>query len=186
MKTYDALNRKEIPVNTRTTISKTPKALLAVASMLLALLAATVAPAAADAPVITTTTINVPNPAPSDFSCPSFNVLVTLTLQRRDINFYEDGALVLQQRHIDFEGMLYNATTGYSVPYDGNWNRTQDFVENNVTMTGKRFRVQIAGQGVMALDVGRTELDLSYNPPQVIFAAGQHEFVTQLCQALDQ
>jgi hypothetical protein len=142
-------------------------------------------PAAADAPLITTQTIRVTNPVPADFSCASFNMLATFTVERRDITFYENSSPVRQIRHIDFEGRLYNATTGYSVPYDGAWTRTQDFVENTLTFTGRRFRVHIPGQGVLALDVGRTVLDFSTNPPQLLFEAGQHEFNTQICQILN-
>ncbi|MEO6456836.1 MAG: hypothetical protein ABIO92_00970 [Chloroflexia bacterium] len=172
-------------MNTSTTRTNKTKVLLGIAGSLLALLSVAVQPAAADAPVITTNVIRVTNPVPFELTCPSFNVLVTFTVERRNITFYENGSPVLQRRHINFEGTLYNAVTGYSVPYDGTWTRTQDFVENTVTYTGKRFQVQIPGQGVLALEVGRLVLDFSANPPQVIFEAGQHEFNTQLCHILN-
>ena len=162
------------------------RALVGAASLLLVAVSLTARQAAADAPVITTDVIRVTNPVPFDQGpCPTFNVLATFTVERRNITFYENGSPQRQIRHIDFEGTLYNALTGYSVPYDGRWTRTQDYVENTLTYTGRRFRVHVPGGGVLALDVGRTVLDFSTNPPQVIFEAGQHEFKAQLCGILN-
>ena len=55
---------------------------------------------------------------------------------------------------------------------------------HTVIFTGLRFAVQIPGQGVLALDTGKTVLDVSTNPPALIFEAGQHEFGAQICQLL--
>ena len=162
------------------------KLVLALAGSLLALLAATAAPAAADAPVITNEVINVTNPVPFGVSCPTFNVLATFTIERTNITSYENGTPVRRIRHVHSEGTLYNPTTGYAVPIDGAFTRTDDFVAGTATYAGRHVRVHIPGQGVLALDVGRRILDVSVNPPGLIFAAGQHEYEAQVCQILNQ
>src|SRR5262245_9804500 len=163
------------------------RVLLVVASLLLIGLAVTASSAAADAPVITRDVLRVTNPVPFDQGgCPNFNVLATFTVERSLMTFYADGSPIRQIRHIDVEGTLYNAVTGYSVPYDGAFTRTEDYVEHTVTFTGRRLRVHIPGEGVLALNVGQTVFDFSANPPQIIFEAGQHEFMAQLCEILGQ
>ena len=161
------------------------KLVLAIAGALLAVLSIAARPAAADAPVITTQVIRVTTPVPFEISCPSFAMLTTSTAELTNITFYENGSPVRLIRHVNFEGTLYNANTSYSVPFDGDFTRTQDYLENTVTFTGKRWRVHIPGEGVLALNVGRTVFDFSVNPPQIIFEAGQHEFREQICQVLD-
>ena len=136
-------------------------------------------------PVITSDLISATNPVPTGFDCGSFQVLATFTVERQNITFYDEAGNKLRQiRHASFTGTLYNSVTGASLPYEGAFNRTEDFVAHTVTFTGLRFAVQIPGQGILALDAGQTVLDVSTNPPALIFEAGQHEFNTQICQLL--
>ena len=141
--------------------------------------------ALAAGPVITSDVISVTNPAPVGFDCGSFQVLATFTVERQNITFYDDtGNRLRQIRHASFTGTLYSSVTSASLPYEGAFNRTEDFAVHTVVFTGLRFVVQIPGQGVLALDTGQAVLDVSTNPPALIFEAGQHEFNEQICQLL--
>jgi hypothetical protein len=182
----DTTNRKESTVNNLTTMTNRSKALLTIAGLLLALVAATAAPASADAPVITRQVINIPSPVPFGVTCATFNVLATLRLERTDITFSENGIPVRNIRHVHSEGTLYNPTTGYSVPFDGAFTRTEDSVAQTATYSGRHVRVLIPGQGVLALDVGERIMDVSVSPPELIFQGGQHEYQAQVCQILNQ
>jgi hypothetical protein len=163
-----------------------PRVFMAVAGALFALLAVTAAPASADAPVITNEVINIPNPVPFGVTCATFNVLATMRVERQNITFLENGTPVRQIRHVQIEGTLYNPTTGYSVPFDGAFTRTEDFVAQTATYSGRHVRVMIPGQGVLALDVGERIMDVSVNPPELIFQGGQHEYAAQVCEILNQ
>ena len=144
-----------------------------------------VQPAAAAEPVITSDVVSVTNPIPFGADCGTFQVLYIATVERQNITFYDDaGNKTKQIRHVSFTGTLYNSVTRTSLPYEGTFNRTEDFVAHTVTFTGLRFAVHIPGQGIVALDTGQTVLDVSTNPPAIIFEAGQHEFNTQICQLL--
>ena len=143
-------------------------------------------PAAAAAPVITEGTIVQDTPGDFGTTCDNFEVLATFTVNYRKITFYDDANDPLRQiRHVNFTGTLYNSVTNASIPYDGSFDRTQDYVQNTVTFTGRHFRVHIPGQGTLALDVGRTILDFSEDPPGIIFEAGQHDFDAQICALLN-
>jgi len=155
--------------------------LLTVASVLFT----SVRRAAAAEPVITTVVVEVTTPSPVGESCPGFPVLGTFRSARTSITFYDDlGNRLSEIRHVNFEGMLMNGATGYSVPWDGHFTRTQDFRENTVTFTGLRLRIHIPGESITALRVGKTVLDLSENPPELIFVAGQLEWAEQMCAIL--
>lgn len=167
------------------TKSRVLLAVTAVTGLLLAVLSVSARPAAADAPVITTQVISVTTPIPFEVSCPSFGILTTSTAELTNITFYQNGTPIRLIRHVNFEGTLYNATTGYSVPFDGDFTRTQDYLKNTVSFTGKRWRVHIPGEGVLALNVGKTVFDFSVNPPQLVFEAGQHDFRAQVCPLLN-
>ena len=142
-------------------------------------------PVLAAGPVITSDVISATNPVPFGADCSSFQVLITFTVERQNITFYDEAGNKLRQiRNASFTGILYNSVTNANVPYEGSFNRTEDFVAHTVTFTGLRLAVRIPGQGVLALDVGQTVLDFSTNPPAVTVEAGQHDFNTQICQLL--
>jgi hypothetical protein len=142
-------------------------------------------PVLAATPVITSDVVSVTNPAPIGVDCGTFQVLATFTVERQNITFSDEAGNKLRQiRHANFTGTLYNSVTSASLPYEGTFNRTEDFVAHTVTFTGLRLAVRIPGQGVLALDVGQTVLDFSSNPPAVTVEAGQHDFNTQICQLL--
>ena len=147
--------------------------LLAALALVLALAAVT--PAMAENPDHTFggTEVTVPSPFAA---CEGFIVLVTFKSEYNIVNFYDDaGQLVKQIRQVSFTGTLYNSTDlSKSVPYEGDFTRTFDPVENTATYTGLHFRVHVPGEGVLALEVGRDIVDLVSG--QQIFLDGNHNF----------
>jgi hypothetical protein len=126
-------------------------------------------------------------PAPFGAACQGFIVLVTFKSAYNIVNFYDDaGQLVKQIRHVSFTGTLYNSTDlSKSVPYEGDFTRTFDPVEDTATFTGLRFRVRLPDEGVLALQVGRNIVDLVSG--QQVFLDGNHnftDFTAEICGLL--
>jgi hypothetical protein len=158
--------------------------LLAALALVLALAAAT--PAMAENPEHTYGGTEVTVPAPFA-ACQGFIVLVTFKSEYNIVNFYDDaGQLVKQIRQVSFTGTLYNSTDlSKSVPYEGDFTRTFDAVENTATYTGLHFRVHVPGEGVLALEVGRDIVDLLSG--QQVFFDGNHnlaDFDAEICGLL--
>ena len=156
--------------------------------IVIALIGALAVPAtagAASGPVITPVSRVVTTPIPFGASCGSFVVLFTVNAEGTNISFYdEQSQLVKQIRHLQFTGTLYNSSDlSKSVPYEGAFTRTFDAATNTVTLTGLRFKVQLPGEGVVALDTG-----------EEVFAGGTTlvsdtgntfaSFVSDVCAAL--
>jgi hypothetical protein len=159
--------------------------LAALALLVLALAAAT--PAMAENPEHSYGGTEVTVPAPFGVACQGFIVLVTFKSEYNIVDFYDDaGQLVKQIRHVSFTGTLYNSTDlSKSVPYEGDFTRTFDAVENTATYTGLHFRVHVPGEGVLALQVGRDIVDLLSG--QQVFLDGNHnlaDFAAEICGLL--
>jgi hypothetical protein len=91
-----------------------------------------------------------------------FNVLFSAVIERTTMNFYDDsGALVLRRRHNQFTGTLINSVTGYTLPYEGEVNFVFDFQAGTRTITGGTKRIIVPGQGVLAIEAGRTVTGLA-------------------------
>ncbi len=58
-----------------------------------------------------------------------------------------------------------------------------DLVAGTVTVTGLRHLLVAPGEGRLDFDAGRTVTDLDTN--EIVFSAGSHEFVDELCSALN-
>jgi hypothetical protein len=159
--------------------------ILAALAMVLAFAAAT--PAMAENPEHTYGGTQVTVPAPFGATCDGFIVLVTFKSEYNIVNFYDDaGQLVKQIRQVSFTGTLYNSTDlSKAVPYEGDFTRTFDAVENTATYTGLHFRVHLPGEGVLALEVGRDIVDLLSG--QQVFFDGNHnlaDFTAEICGLL--
>jgi hypothetical protein len=162
--------------------------LLAALALVLALAAA--APAMAENPEHTYGGQQITTPIPlfpRGQTCDGFIVLATFTSEYNIVSFYDDaGQLVKEIRHVSFTGTLYNSTDlSKSIPYEGRFTRTFDPVENTATYTGLHFRVHIAGEGVLALNVGREIVDLVSG--QQTFVDGNHnltDFAAEVCGLL--
>ncbi len=89
-------------------------------------------------------------------SCGSFAVNFVASIDARYEQFFNDsGQLVLERRHVQFTGTLTNATTGATLPYEGNFTRTFDVAASTVTLVGERRKTEVSGQGVLAIAAGR-------------------------------
>jgi hypothetical protein len=159
--------------------------ILAALALVLTLAAAT--PAMAENPEHTYGGTQVTVPAPFGVACQGFIVLFTVKSEYNIVSFYDDaGQLVKEIRQVSFTGTLYNSTDlSKSVPYEGDFTRTFDPVENTATYTGLHFRVHVPGEGVLALEVGRDIVDLLSR--QQVFFDGNHnlaDFAAEICGLL--
>jgi hypothetical protein len=132
-------------------------ALVAAVALTLALTAT----ASASAPVITTTTFTVPAPDPNEvnFGCApygyGFDVLSSFTVTRHSILFVDAaGNLKKEIRHVQFD-------VSKTIPYAGNWTLTIDVAAGTLTNTGLARYSHPGGSGMVALDAGRTIIDLA-------------------------
>ncbi len=93
-------------------------------------------------------------------NCGSFAVNFVANVDAHYEQFFNDsGQLVLERRHVQFTGTLTNATTGASLPYEGNFTRTFDVAASTVTLIGERRKTEVSGQGVLAMSAGRLVID---------------------------
>ncbi|MFL5762011.1 MAG: hypothetical protein ACJ789_20115 [Thermomicrobiales bacterium] len=142
-------------------------------------------------PTIVDETLTPPVPVSfGGLSCqdPDFAILITsLTIDRRRILFSDEaGNLIRELRHVAFAGGLTNAVTGTTVPYDGHFTFDLDYVTQTSTRTGVELRVQVPGQGVLALNTGQSTFD-SLTPPVDLVSDTGHtlaEFQAALCAIL--
>ena len=138
-----------------------------VAAIALTLALATTA--SASAPAITTTTVTVPAPDPNEvnFGCApygyGFDVLSSFAVTRHSILFFDEaGNLKKEIRHVQFKGMLYRSTDlSKTIPYAGNWTLTIDVAAGTLTNTGLARYSHPDGSGMVALDGGKTVIELS-------------------------
>lgn len=137
-------------------------------------------PASAAGPTITK---DVPFSGAFDngIACDGFGVNFAYGGERTYIDFYDsDGTLVKEIRQITYTGTLTNSVTGASIPYEGRFTRTQDFVANTIVVSGLQNRVPIPGQGVIAIDAGF----VPDSGVEVGNPVGIHDFDSQVCAAL--
>jgi hypothetical protein len=146
--------------------------------------------ASAAGPTIIDETLTPPVPIQFNPGCQDqgFAVLITSsTIDRRRILFYDEaGNLVREIRHVAFTGSLTNAVTGKTVPYDGHFTYDFDYVAQTLTRTGLALRVQVPGEGVLAMHSGLTAID-GLTPGQDIVTDVGHtleEFHDDLCATL--
>ena len=125
------------------------------------------ATAFASGPVITSATVafaGTYGPAP----CLLHNSGISTS---RTESFYNDaGVLTLIRRHMTFTGILVNAVTGISVPYQGEATVTIDPAAGTRTVTGQTRRTDLPGSPTL-LASGRTVYALSA-PPTVLDESG--------------
>ncbi len=155
------------------------------AVVLLGLAAAYAPVVGAAGPTIVDETFTVTD-VPFGLRCDAFAIrIVTLTVERRRIDFYDDaGTLIREIRHIQFTGTLANTVNGARVPYDGHFTATFDYRAGTLTVTGQNLRVPLPGGGALALTTGRAVVALATG--EVPFEVGhtEEEFRTRLCALL--
>ena len=125
-------------------------------------------------------------------SCGSFQILQSDTFTVRFTIFYNQAGNVTQAVFlIRAEGTLSNSVTGKSVPFEGDFTRTDtfatpgDFSTVTATFTGQVYKVTLPGSGLILHDVGRAV----FAPDGTItFEGGPHQLlhneVQMLCAAL--
>ena len=118
--------------------------------------------------------------------CPGgFTAKFSAIIDRTTLNFYDDiGKLVIRRRHNQFTGSVMNSVTGYTLPYEGEVNFVFDFQAGTTTITGGTKRVIVPGEGELAIEAGRTVIDMSTGA--FLDEDGQHYFNSQLCALLNQ
>lgn len=156
------------------------RSLLALAAVAIAAL---VVPATslAKGPVIWQNNDTTPQSITEWGDCPSYMIDATYMANRRNEDFYDaNGNLVLERRHIDYSGVLYNdSDPSKSLPYEGHFDLILDFVAGTVKNTGLVGHVIVPGQGVINLTAG-----LFYAGPDFVIQHGPNGDLTQLCAAL--
>ena len=158
----------------------TPRSLFALAVVgLIALV--TAAASTAGGPVITENNDTTPQTIIEWADCPTYVIDATYMANRRNEDFYDSqGNLVLERRHISYTGMLYNESDpSKSLPYEGDFILTFDFVAGTVKNSGLVGHVTVPGQGVINLTAG-----LFLAGPNYVVEHGPNGDVTQLCAAL--
>ena len=125
--------------------------------------------ASAGQPVISTVTLTVPAPDPNqvNFGCGAygygFDVLSSFDVTRHSIRFFDDACnLTKEIRHVQFTGTLYRSDDlSKTIPYAGNWTLTIDVAAGTLTNTGLARYSHPDGSGMLALDAGKTVIDLA-------------------------
>jgi hypothetical protein len=166
-------------------MTKLPILLIAGVTAVLAFAAA----GAADGPVIVTQPRNATN-VPLGPTCGGEPIMQSYTGSRRVESFYDGSTLVLQRRHVTFEGTITLISTGVSLPQAGDFTFTLDFAAQTGTITGQQAHVIIpGGDGVVLRNSGLLVEDVSQFPPPFLHEAGQHDFfdpggLDEVCAAL--
>jgi hypothetical protein len=140
---------------------------------LAALAVASAAPA--DGPVITTNTLSATN-TPLGPRCGAEAILASFTVTRRIQSFFDGAQLVLQRRHATFDGTIMLPSTGVTLPYEGDFTVTTDFVSRTSTVIGLQAHVVLPGSGIVLQNTGRLEEDVSTFPPAILDEAGPHDY----------
>jgi hypothetical protein len=156
------------------------RSILALAAIAIAALVIPTA-ALAKGPVISENNDTTPQTITEWADCPTYTIDATYMADRRNQDYYDaNGNLVLERRHIDFSGVLYNdSDPSKSVPYAGHFDLVFDFVAGTVANTGLVTHVIVPGQGVINLTAG-----LFLGGPDFVVEHGPSGDVTQLCTYL--
>jgi hypothetical protein len=126
------------------------------ASAVVAVAAAGVATARADAPTITTFTRYIaPTDAQQISAACGFTVLQTFTIETRRISFTDNfGNEVRRIGHSSFDGYLIKSSTGEALPWHGVWTQTLDVAAGTITIDGLRQDVHSLNGQSSAMMVG--------------------------------
>lgn len=122
-------------------------------------------------------------------TCDTFKVLANYAGQRTYVNDYDtNGARLRESRHIRFTGILYNARTGKSVPYHGNFLRLYDAQTQTAAFVGLLSeavapdgRVVLLERGFQITDESRPTYPVLYQKGTFDKEAGRTQL---LCTAL--
>lgn len=132
--------------------------------------------ATADAPVIQTFPINAVN-VPWGPRCNGEPIRASFSGTRRVEQFFDDGTLVLERRHVRADGSITLPSSGVTLPYEVDFTLTVDPIAQTGTITGQQAHVILPeGGGVVFRNSGRLIEDLSQFPPEILDEAGIHDY----------
>lgn len=108
-------------------------------------------------------------------TCDDGSVITFTSLSYRDYTTWlRDGVVVREHRHLTFDGTLTRGTS--MLGYTGVWNRDQDFVTDELRITGGQFRVDLPSGGTLVGAGMRADGNE--------FKGSGDRFLTDLCTAL--
>jgi hypothetical protein len=108
-------------------------------------------------------------------TCADGSVVTFASVSYRDYTTWlRDGVAIREHRHLTFDGTLSRGET--TVGYTGVWNRDQDFLTDEVRITGGQFRVDLPS--------GATLLGAGLRADGNEFVGSGDRFLTDLCSAL--
>jgi hypothetical protein len=144
--------------------------LLRVLAIACTLIMATVSPALAKPPEITTSESDFTDQV---YDCGTFGLIEKVhTTERRTLFFDNTGTPVRVQVLFTYAGTLTNSVTGKSVvdaPDPQLYVR--DYRTGTLTISGLILSVNVPGEGIIGLDTGKTVFDANWN---IIFQSGPH------------
>jgi hypothetical protein len=116
----------------------------------------------ASGPVITYDNDTTPLTIEDWGDCPGFQINATFMAQRRNEDFLDaQGNLILERRHVDFTGTLYNAAEpSHALDYEGHFTRTLNLSQGRLTINGLMAHVIVPGSGAILLAAGDLSVDL--------------------------
>jgi hypothetical protein len=108
-------------------------------------------------------------------TCADGSAVTFTSLSYRDYTTWlRDGIAVRERRHLTFDGTLTRA--GNTLGYTGVWNRNQDFVTDEIRITGGQFRVDLPSGGTL--------VGAGMRADGTEFKGTGDRFLTDLCIAL--
>jgi hypothetical protein len=121
--------------------------------------------------------------------CGSEDIMATYVVTRTLKTTYDGSRPVLFRSHESFDGTLWLASTGKSVPYSGALNAVFDPATSIVTITGRSATVVLPGAGIVYQNAGVAQIDWSAGfPPAVSWKGPNDGFapggLEALCTAL--
>jgi len=158
-------------------------ALITIGALAATLALAMAVVARAGAPVITNDNDTTPQAIDEWGDCSTFQINATFMARRRNEDFFDAaGNLVLERRHVNFSGALYNASDPtHAATYEGHFTRTLNPVSGTLTITGLMGNVILPGGRIIPLGAGSLTIDFATGD---VLSHGRSADLTALCSAL--
>jgi hypothetical protein len=118
-------------------------------------------------------------------TCSSFNITSSYTSDREHHDVADaSGDMVYERLKVSFTGALQNANNGQSVPYDGKFTRTSDYIRSEVSISNFELRIGLPAPGDFTVTIAHQEMDLLASPVDVLNSFVPRELSTFLCLRL--
>jgi hypothetical protein len=117
--------------------------------------------------------------------CDGFNLVSDYQVTRDYYRVIEPtGEPVFERRHVRFEGTAANSVTGVSIPYGGEFTRSENVDAGTVRVTGINLSLDQPAGGTITVRLDRYDGDLPDNPAALLKALTPHGFAAGLCGLL--